>query len=50
MTTAPTATANQPEPDPREPWTPPVVRTMRAGDAEAGPTPINQEGTFGSGS
>jgi hypothetical protein len=39
-----------PQPAARRPWTPPAVHTMRAGDAEAGPTPVSQEGTFGSGS
>ena len=46
----PSEPAPMPQPDPREPWTPPAVHTMRAGDAEAGPTPVGPEGTFGLGS
>lgn len=36
--------------DARKPWVAPVVRTMRAGDAEAGANPVAPEGPFADGS
>jgi hypothetical protein len=34
----------------RKPWVKPVVRTIRARDAEAGANPVRTEGAFGLGS
>lgn len=50
MTTEPTPPAPLPADDHRQPWTPPLIHAMRAGDAEAGPIPVNPEGGFGFGS
>lgn len=36
--------------EPKRPWTAPELRTMHAGSAEAGPTPISPEGIFALGS
>ena len=44
------APAPTPQPDTRQPWTPPVIHAMRAGDAQAGPTPVIPEGGFAFGS
>ena len=44
------APAPTPQPVTRLPWTPPVIHAMRAGDAQAGPTPVIAEGPFAFGS
>lgn len=51
MSAEPTPPCMAEEPaETRKPWTPPRVAVMRAGEAEAGPDPINPEGAFGMGS
>jgi hypothetical protein len=44
------APAPAPTPDTRQPWTPPVIHAIRAGDAQAGPTPVIPEGPLAFGS